>query len=669
MAGDKLRKKVVFELATDLNKINREIDSFEKQLKQAKWAEKEAKSAGDEHKLALVKQQRAVSELREQRKKASKALKQYNRDQQKSNTLAKRASEFMRSSALAYVGAGVAIGGTVKILKDLISAGVEWAGTVEGVDGRVRELSEKIGNMIPAKGLAKLAEYEKAMNLTTKETEALAAAAVDLSRIAKIDTAQALDKLTRSITSGSTRALQELGIQTEEITGTKLEKMNYVLGKLTGSMDDTSRAASNAAESMESFKNRREMAFARLGYAITQTDAFKSSLSALGEVSNTVADYMESMGQAAKNLSSRQLEAKKATGDFFRSAAKYAVMAVPFLGQFYSLQEKITGKFRDEDYKKAHAAAKETERVQARLDAVWKSWQDRQRQKAREDELATQETSQRARDEEAAQKRRVAAAKSANRKILANHRKHLADLKRAEERHAREVEKAERNRQRRQESYERRLTSFKRHQMQQRIDIDKRLHESAQAALEANAARVERDREIHSKRVEMYQQHSDALFQSIAANALAAESFGGFIQKMGADVLNYLGQMALKKAAFEFAEGLAALGITWGAPNGSSINHFAASAAFAALGIGGMAAGAAVGSAGGGSKSMGGEAAMPQSSFSTDYRESSISSSRESERSSSGPKVVQYITIRGRSDLLTKKDIQTIGKRLAEGRR
>ena len=506
--ADKLKKKVLFELQTDFNKINREINVFEKNLKEAKWAEKEAKAAGDEHKLALIKQQRAVSELKEQRRKANQALRKYNRDQATSNNLASKASEFLKSSAMAYVGLGVAVGGTVKVFKDLISSGIDWAGTVEGVDGRVRELSEKIGNMIPAKGLAKLAEYEKAMSLTTKETEALAAAAVDLSRIAKIDTAQALEKLTRSVTSGSTRALQELGIQTEELTGTKLEKMNYVLGKLTDSMDDTSRSASNAAESMDSFRNRREMAFARLGYAITQTDAFKNSLSALGEVSNTLADYLESLGKAADDLTSRQLEAKKATGDFFRAAAKAAVAAIPFLGQFYALQDKITDKYRESEYKAAHAAAKETEATQARLDAVWKSWQDRQAKKTRAEELADQETSNAHRKAEAEAKRHQAALSRIQRRAARSRRResrdeyvgHLAEYKR----YQRQEERAVKRHNKRVERY-----AMERFRVEQKL-ADQRMA-LAQEAIEREAARVAKEKELYEQRRDMIQQSSRQL--------------------------------------------------------------------------------------------------------------------------------------------------------------
>ena len=153
---------------------------------------------------------------------------------------------------------------------------------------------------------------------------------------------------------------------------------------------------------------------------------------------------------------------------------------------------------------------------------------------------------------------------------------------------------------------------------------------------------------------------------------ISANSFGQFMQMMAADTIKYLGGMALKKAAFEFAEGWAALGQTWGVPNPSSTAHFTAAAAFAALGMGGMAIGSAVGGAGGGGSAGGlspgdGKQFSIGGSSSTNYRDSSISSSRESERRSA-PTVVQNIYIKGRSDLLTKKDVQTIGKRLSEGR-
>jgi len=103
---------------------------------------------------------------------------------------------------------------------------------------------------------------------------------------------------------------------------------------------------------------------------------------------------------------------------------------------------------------------------------------------------------------------------------------------------------------------------------------------------DAKQAMADKEAELLKERKERYSELTEAFLQTMAANIAASDSAEQFVQKTAASGMKALGEWAMKKSAFEFAEGLACLGVTWGVPNPGAANHFLAAAAYGILGVG-----------------------------------------------------------------------------------
>lgn len=641
--ADKVTKRVVFQLDTDLKKINQQIDSFEKNLKQAKWAEKEAKAAGDEHKLALVQQQRAVSELREQRRKANEELKKHAAVQKETNGLMSQGLGALKGGMMGYLALGASVYKAFGYFKDLEKAGTDWEGTVGDLGPQTQKLADAVGNMIGQKDLSRLVEYQNQLNLTEKETNAIAQAAIYYGRVAKKDFGAALKEVTDAVVNGKTPALRKMGFAMDEVSGTKGEKMKAMLSALKTSFGDATAEASNAAEKQDAYNNRLADSEGKVGSIITKSEGYKKVLDAVAkskvwlvEVIGDAIDGYKIMGEGLDRIVDKFEEAHYMIGDLINQTNNWGrIMRARALEADVAVLDAAN---------KGLAAAMDKTKLNqalAKAQAEYEAYEDERQRK-----LTSKAKS--------GSKARAKETKDEYTSHLKLYQGYLKDEERALQRHNRNIERNAIDR----FNSENRLA-------EQRVELAKK-------AIEKEAAEVERQREFHAQRVEMIQQHTNAFLQAAAANAVSAESFSGFMQSMLADTINYLSQLALKEAAKEAALGLAALGLTWGVPNPSSINHFLASAAWGALGIGGAVAGSAVGGSGRGGVAAGGAAGSSSGggmSANSNYRDTSISSARESERvASAAPSVINNYYIKGRSDLLTKKDIQTVSKKLAQGR-
>lgn len=132
-------------------------------------------------------------------------------------------------------------------MKNVIKAGIEWEGTVKGVEVQVTKLREATDGMIGDFALARLAEYQKQLKLSDRETQAVAKAAVEYGRINKVTFDEGMQKVTDIVGSLTVEGMRKLGIQID-LVGTAAEKKAKIIKILTERYADMNIKASNAGE-------------------------------------------------------------------------------------------------------------------------------------------------------------------------------------------------------------------------------------------------------------------------------------------------------------------------------------------------------------------------------------------------------------------------------------
>ena len=283
MPSDKVKRELTLEINTDLSKIDKEVSKLEKSLTASKWAEKEAKAAGDEHRLSMIRQQKALSELRRQQKAARSALKNHTVEQEKATGIWGQLTNSLNLQTLALGALGGAIYGTIGLFKSAIDAGKNWEGTVGGLESETEKLSEATDSLISELSLARLVEYKNELKLTKEQTEAVAKAAIHYGRIAKIDFNQALKAVTDMAVNARVRGLSKLGIVIDDVAGTPTEKMKKALDALTEKFGNLEVAASNADEQSIKFANTQESLEGRMGSALVKSAAYEKTVEALAK--------------------------------------------------------------------------------------------------------------------------------------------------------------------------------------------------------------------------------------------------------------------------------------------------------------------------------------------------------------------------------------------------
>jgi hypothetical protein len=669
MPVDRLKKELIFEINTDLSKVNREVAQLEKSLREQKWAEKEAKAAGDEHKLSLIQQQRALEQLKKEQKSARDELGRYANEQKKAEAAAQKLAEEQNKSSLSFknlaeminlptaaLGAlGAASYGAVSYFSGIIEAGKEWENRVGSLGDKTNELSKATDGIISQVSLARLVKYQDELGLSQKQMESMAKAAVELARITGRDLKESLEGIIDSVLGGSPEEdLERLGILVDNITGTKLEQHQYVLKLLTDKYSDLNIVAETTIEKEIKLKNAQDELNAQVGKSIINTETYKR---AVNELARAKQSFVSAIGDAIY-YGGELVDELKMLWDYGSRSAQAVKRIADVIG-LTNIIEMMNDLAYGIGLTNA-GLAKMAKEMKGLEEVAVKSQSEIMSRYEKEVEAI------------------VKGGPRVREAVVKERERMLAAIKRTDEKDKREKEKDEKEQQRREkraldaqlrerEKYERKLTSYKEQARQQQEQIAKNM-------MDSEAKRIEKEKDNFDKRRDMIQGHTDAFFQSASANAIAAESYGQFMKMMLGDTLSYLGGLAVKKASFELAEGLAALAVTWGVPNPASINHFLAAAAYGSFGIGLQAGGAAISSSARGSGGGGYSSSTKQTigssaglSANDNYRSSSISSSREEEKKSS-PQVVNNYYIHGRSDLLTRKDIQQVAKRTSQGR-
>jgi hypothetical protein len=156
----------------------------------------------------------------------------------------------MATSALSHA-TGILLAGAMRratsMLTGMVRAGIEWEGTVKGVEREVEALRKATDGIIGDRMLARVAEFQKQLSLTERQTQAITKAAVAYGRINKTDFDTSLKAVTDSVVNLNERALRKLGINLD-LTGKSAEKKAKILAALSEKYADVTIKAENAGE-------------------------------------------------------------------------------------------------------------------------------------------------------------------------------------------------------------------------------------------------------------------------------------------------------------------------------------------------------------------------------------------------------------------------------------
>lgn len=651
MPADRVRRELTLEINTDLERVNREVAILERNLNQARWAEREARAEGDEHRLSMIRQQRSLEALRREQRAARNALREYADEQREaSDSFDQMVMSFNLQTAAFEAGMQV-IGGIANKIGEVIDKGMQWSKITGELETQTQRLTEVTDGLFPEQALARLVNYQKELGLTEQQTNAVAKAAVHLGRITG-DFGEALETVTDIVLGGSFDELEKLGIIMEG-TGTKEEQVAAVTKLITERYGDMNIAVENAYEKSVKFANQQESLEGRMGRTIVQSTAYQKSMETIAKAKEWLIKTTTDTIYYLTELQDEMIYVVKYGFGPFSDA-------ITTVAEALGLADSQLEKFVDGMKGLEKTAVRSSAQVMADLE--------------KETEAIVKGGPKIADEVIKARQKIIDAEQKINDKRRRDAEREKEKAKREKEKEDREAQRKEqralRYRQQARANYERKLTQLKKDHANQRLQIDKNLAASEEK-------RLAREAKEHEERIARIEEHTSAFYQAAIANAISAESFGQFMEKMVADSLNYLGQLATKEAIKETALALGSLGM-W--DFAGAANHFASAAMWGVLGIGGQVAGAAVNSSiaaeekkkeeekkAAEEEKKAAEKEKETSSSNSSYRSTSISSSREQETSSKPTQVNNYY-IQGRSDLLTRKDIQQISKKLAQGR-
>jgi hypothetical protein len=146
------------------------------------------------------------------------------------------------------------------------------------------------------------------VKITDQQFRTIAVRSVEMAKATGQDATQAFQRLTKSIQTGSTRALREYGVDLRT-SGTLTQKQTEAVNKLTKGFDNMSVSADTASEQLFALENNLGTFYSLLWDATGRNETFSNSLdslnSALGEFNTLLAEAPDAMSDfifSAENL-------------------------------------------------------------------------------------------------------------------------------------------------------------------------------------------------------------------------------------------------------------------------------------------------------------------------------------------------------------------------------
>lgn len=302
MADTTHRKTVLLKIEQDMDRAARAADQLAREMRDARLAEAELRAGTDQAKLAMVQKARALEDAKRAAKDAAAAHRRLKDELKDARAAAEKnalSMDNLRQALGGTAGAILAGGGLVAGLgiltgmlstaagkiKEFVRAGIEWSGTVRGHEREVQRLSIVVDNLISERALARLAAYSEEMGWSNQQMETLAKSAVHFARVAKVDFDTALQTVTNTVINCEQEGLRKLGLSLDDLSGTKSEKTARVLDELGKKFGTVTIEASNAGEEHARLENTLSQVTDRIGAAIVESKAYHVVVSGIaGEI-------------------------------------------------------------------------------------------------------------------------------------------------------------------------------------------------------------------------------------------------------------------------------------------------------------------------------------------------------------------------------------------------
>jgi len=216
-------------------------------------------------------------------------------------TATKGAGKEVHKLGATMTAAGVAANIATGLLNKLSSAlkwgartALEYEDKIKGNEAAVTALRTATGGLVGSLALVRAQNRLTTgdFQMTEEQVSAVAKAAVVAGRNLHIDFETALDRISKGIQTGSSRALKELGVNID-LTGTASEKSARAIEAITDRFGGMDVEASNANERIAQLKNKLDDAIGRLGSAVVGSDAFKDAIDGIAKAIDTAIPYLE----------------------------------------------------------------------------------------------------------------------------------------------------------------------------------------------------------------------------------------------------------------------------------------------------------------------------------------------------------------------------------------
>jgi len=224
----------------------------------------------------------------------------------------------------------------------------DWIGKdTAALDGMRTATAGMISDLDLAKARTRLTTGD--YKLQEEQLKAVAVAAIHLTRINKTSFSQSLDQVTKSIKTGSSKAMKELGFNVD-LLGKSTDKTSLAIKLITERFGGTTVKAANTNEQIDQMKNSFEKASAEMGQAILESGALQTALEGLTVVAKNFASIM---GVVEKAL-------------YF-----FPLLGVPLL------ISKVVENEADEGYAKASKKLKDTMKAYRKIKDFTDQWDNR----------------------------------------------------------------------------------------------------------------------------------------------------------------------------------------------------------------------------------------------------------------------------------------------------
>lgn len=547
---------------TELKKLNRDLRAQEAAEKRISYIQKK---------------------LEQQSEKTADAVAGLGEETKKTGTAAEEAGDNITSMIKGMTAANVAsqaLEYSFNAIKDTISDSIEsgraWAGNLTGVEKETRAAAKAVDNLIPQVALAKLSEYKNELKWTEQEFQNVAKAAIYYSRVNKEDTTSSLNTVIDTVSTLSIEGFQKLGINLQNLSGPRAEQMKIALDALNLKFSDMTIKTSNADEKIAAITNRMEDFRGETMASLVQS---KEYLNALEAWNSATMLFYQSVGFLIKSFG----ELIEYTKDFDRVTTNWLTKGATYRASAAEAEVAELKKINDEW---AAALAVDPEDIDKRVKEQFEA-----------EQRIKKATAEKTKTKKPTATEIIAPTFSVGAENLSDVLKKMWEPEMIEvagqmlDEQTAKVSAIT-------EKYDAERKAIQRLQEQQLAQID--ANYAVAQSYEEMFSSVDR---VSKDMIDMSMQGFSAMAQGLFNNIELAKkgeiTYAQAAQNSAKETLMSLGAQSLGKGAFELAEGIAALALTWGIPNPASIGHFLASAKYLAFAAAFGGGGIAIPSAGG----------------------------------------------------------------------